>query len=190
MLAPAQPPTFFATPAEFRTWLCKHHASAKELLVGFHKKGSGTPSITWPESVDEALCVGWIDAVRRNVDASRYSIRFTARKAKSTWSAVNIARVAVLTSEGRMQPAGLAAFAARTEAKSGIYAYEQTKAAELDASSRKQFRANATAWKFFNAQAPSYRQRVTWWLLSARQEVTRQKRLAALIAASESGKRL
>ena len=125
--------TFFATPAEFRAWLEKHHSSAPELWVGFYKKGSGRPSINWPEAVDEALCVGWIDGIRKSIDDESYRIRFTPRKPRSTWSAVNLARVEALTREGRMRPAGLKAFEKRTEAKTGIYAYEQRKAAELGA---------------------------------------------------------
>lgn len=118
-------PTFFATPAVFRAWFNKHAATSTELIVGFHKKGTGTPSITWPESVDEALCVGWIDGVQKRIDDDTYQIRFTPRKSTSNWSAINIARVTDLTDQGRMQPAGLAAFALRSEAKSVIYAYEQ-----------------------------------------------------------------
>jgi len=144
-------PTFFDTPADFRAWFAAHHETERELWVGFHKKGSGKPSITWPEAVDEALCVGWIDGIRKGVDADSYVIRFTPRKPRSTWSAVNVKRVAALTGLGLMHPAGLAAFAGRSEAKTAIYAYEQEDTA-LAAAAEAQFRANAPAWDFFAAQ--------------------------------------
>lgn len=180
---------FFATPDELRAWFVAHHETAGELWVGFHKKGTGTPSVTWPEAVDEALCVGWIDGVRKGIDAASYMIRFTPRKPGSIWSAVNIARVAELEGQGRMRPAGLAAFARRSEAKSVVYAYEQ-ETPQLDADSERQFRANATAWDYFQAQAPSYQRSATWWIVSAKQAATRRKRLATLIADSEQGRRL
>lgn len=178
------------TPADFRAWLEKHHASERELWVGFHRKATGRPSITWPASVDEALCVGWIDGLRKTVDESSYMIRFTPRKKTSNWSLVNIARVAKLTRENRMRAAGLQAFAERVEARSGIYLYEQRKHAALDAESEKVFRANALAWKFFQAQPPGYRKTAAWWVISAKQEATRAKRLARLISDSEAGRRL
>lgn len=184
------PPRFFATPANFRAWLEKHHETATELWVGFHRKGSGRPSITWPESVDEALCVGWIDGIRKTVDDSSYVIRFTPRKPTSNWSEVNIGRVAELTRQGQMHPAGLAAFERRKEERSGIYAYEQRKRAALDSVSARRFQANRKAWKFFQAQAPSYRKVTAWWVISAKREETRQKRLEKLIAESEQGRRL
>jgi uncharacterized protein YdeI (YjbR/CyaY-like superfamily) len=180
-------PLFFPTPADFRAWLAKNHATASELWVGFYKKASGRPSITWPESVDEALCVGWIDGIRKTIDAESYKIRFTPRKRTSTWSAVNIARVAELAQQGRMKPAGLAAFEQRSEAKSGIYAYEQRKNAALDPAAEKQFRANAKAWKFFQAQPAGYRKTAAWWVISAKREETRAERLATLIADSAAG---
>ena len=181
-------PTFFVTPAELRRWLAANYASAGELWVGFYKKASGRQSITWPESVDEALCVGWIDGVRKSIDEERYMIRFTPRKARSTWSAVNIARVDELTNEGRMQPAGLRAFERRTESKSRIYAYEQGRRVELDSASERRFRASRAAWEFFQAQRPSYRRTASWWVMSAKKEETRTKRLATLIAESEAGR--
>lgn len=174
-------PLFFPTPDDFRAWLAAHHEAEKELLVGFYKKDSGMSSITWPQSVDEALCFGWIDGVRRGRDAESYTIRFTPRKARSTWSAVNIKRVAELTALGRMAPAGLRAFAARTEDNSNIYAYENKAAATLDAAAEAQFRANTAAWDYFQAQPPGYRRTAIWWVISAKQEATRQKRLATLI---------
>lgn len=177
---------FFATPAEFRAWLEEHHASAPELWVGFHKKGSGRPSITWPEAVDEALCVGWIDGIRKSIDGESYRIRFTPRKPQSTWSAVNLARVEALTREGRMRPAGLKAFEKRTEAKTGIYAYEQRKAAELDEASEQRFRSDPEAWEYFESRPPGYRKTAIWWVVSAKKEETRRKRLEQLIEDSRN----
>ncbi len=186
----ASAPLFFATPAQFRTWLKRHAGTATELIVGFQKVGSGTPSLTWPQSVDEALCFGWIDAVRKRIDEQRYQIRFTRRKPGSTWSAINIERVAVLMAEGRMQPAGLAAFALRSEARSRTYAYEQRDMATLAPEDEKIFRKNKAAWAFFEAQSPSYRHRMIWRIVSAKQAATRQRRLQLLIDASQDGKRL
>lgn len=178
--------TFFATPAEFRAWLKKHHSSTSELWVGFYKKGSGRPSITWPEAVDEALCVGWIDGIRKSIDEESYRIRFTPRKPRSTWSAVNLARVEALTREGRMRPAGLEAFAKRKEAKTGIYAYEQRKAAELDEVSEQRFRSDPEAWEYFQSRPPGYRKTAIWWVVSAKREETRRKRLEQLIEESRN----
>jgi len=182
-------PTFFPTPAAFRKWLETNHASATELLVGFYKRGSGKPSITWPESVDQALCFGWIDGVRRRIDDVRYSIRFTPRKQISNWSAINIARVAELTKLGLMRPAGLRAFEQRREDKSAIYSYENA-VRTLDPSDEKTFRANRKAWQFFNAQAPSYRRVCIYWVTSAKKEETRARRLATLINDSANGERV
>jgi uncharacterized protein YdeI (YjbR/CyaY-like superfamily) len=182
-------PVFFSSPAEFQRWLAQHDATATELLVGFHKVDSGKPSLTWPESVDEALCVGWIDGVRKRIDEHSYTIRFTPRRAGSIWSAVNIRRVQALASEGRMQPAGLKAFAARKENKSGIYAYEQQQA-ELPEPYAGLLKKHKAAWAFFHAQPPSYRKRMSWRVISAKQEATRLKRLEKLIAASAQGNRL
>lgn len=181
---------FFATPADFRKWLKAHHRSARVLWVGFYKKGSGRPSITWPESVDEALCVGWIDGLRKTIDAESYKIRFTPRQATSNWSAVNIRRVQELTRLGRMRPAGLKAFKLRTEEKSGIYAYENRKSAVLGAAAEKRFRSVPKAWAFFQAQPAGYRQLTTWWIVSAKKEETRQQRLEKLIGESEAGRRM
>jgi uncharacterized protein YdeI (YjbR/CyaY-like superfamily) len=184
-------PTFFETPDEFRAWLEEHHESAKELLVGFHRKGSGRPSITWPESVDEALCFGWIDGIRRGIDETSYSIRFTPRKPTSNWSSVNIARVAELEKEGRMRPAGRAAFERRSAARSGIYAYEQRKAARLDPDQQREFEsANPQAWAYFDTQPPGYRQQAIHWVVSAKRPETRARRLAPLIEDSAAGRRL
>ena len=182
-------PTFFPTPAAFRKWLETNHASATELLVGFYKRGSGKPSITWPESVDQALCFGWIDGVRRRIDDVSYSIRFTPRKQISNWSAINIARVAELTKLGLMRPAGLRAFEQRREDKSAIYSYENA-VRTFDPSDEKTFRANRKAWQFFNAQAPSYRRVCIYWVTSAKKEETRARRLATLINDSANGERV
>jgi len=182
-------PTFFATPDDFRRWLERNHDKASELLVGFYKKDSGRPSITWPESVDQALCFGWIDGVRKRIDDVSYTIRFTPRKRGSNWSAVNIRRVEELTKLELMQPAGLRAFELRTPEKSGIYAYENAPR-ELSAADAKKFRANKKAWAYFNAQAPSYRRVAIYWIMSAKREETRARRLALLIDDSANGRRL
>jgi uncharacterized protein YdeI (YjbR/CyaY-like superfamily) len=179
-------PTFFPTPAAFRRWLEHHHARADALLVGFYKIGSGKPSMTWPESVDQALCFGWIDGVRKRVDDHRYTIRFTPRKASSVWSSINIRRVQILVEQGRMQPAGLKAFEARKENKSGIYSYEQ-RSVELVEPYRKLLKKNRVAWNFFEAQPASYRKAISWWVISAKKEETRLKRLERLMAYSVRG---
>ena len=183
-------PTFFATQEEFRAWLDEHHANATELLVGYFKVGTGRPSMTWPESVDQALCSGWIDGVRRRIDDVSYSIRFTPRKAESTWSAVNLKRVPELIELSMMQPAGLAAYERRTEARSEIYAYEQSHTADLGDEFERQFRANEAAWTFFEAQPAGYRRTAIWWVISAKRDDTKRKRLAELIADSAAGRRL
>jgi uncharacterized protein YdeI (YjbR/CyaY-like superfamily) len=181
-------PTFFKSPLAFREWLEKNHLKAKELPVGFYKKGSGKPSITWPESVDEALCFGWIDGVRKSIDETSYTIRFTPRRAQSIWSAINIKRASELSDGGAMRPAGLRAFEARQESKSGIYAYEQRAAAKLCDADERQFQADAAAWKYFQAQAPWYRRTATWWVVSAKKEETRLRRLGILIESSAQGR--
>ena len=183
-------PRFFATPADFRTWLEAHHETEKELVVGFHKKGTGKPSLTWPESVDEALCFGWIDGVRHSLDGSAYTIRFTPRRPRSIWSAVNVARVSELTKLDRMRPAGLRAFAARTPERTGIYSFERNEAAKLTKAQEKTLRANRKAAAFFDAQPPGYRKTVTHWIVSAKQEETRERRLRQLIADSAAGRRI
>jgi uncharacterized protein YdeI (YjbR/CyaY-like superfamily) len=173
-------PKFFATPADWRIWLEKHHAARTELLVGFYKKESGKPSITWPESVDVALCFGWIDGVRRRIDEISYSIRFTPRKPRSTWSTVNIKRVAELTSRGLMHPTGSKAFESRQDHRSGIYSFEQENV-ELTTAQEKQFRSEKDAWSFFQKQPRWYRRAAIWWVISAKLPETRDKRLATLI---------
>jgi uncharacterized protein YdeI (YjbR/CyaY-like superfamily) len=179
-------PKFFKTPAEFRKWLEANHAATQELLVGFYKKSSGEPSITWPESVDEALCFGWIDGVRKNLDEIRYTIRFTPRKTVSIWSAVNIKRVEELSSRGLMQPAGLKAYEARRENKSGIYSYEQ-RSHTLPEPYETPLRQNQGAWDFYQSRPPSYRKAASWWVVSAKKEETRLKRLKQLIEYSAKG---
>jgi len=183
-------PRFFATPANFRAWLQANHETETELVVGFHKKGSGKPSITWPESVDEALCFGWIDGVRRSLGERDYSIRFTPRRTRSIWSAVNVARVAELTKLGRMRPAGIRAFAARTPERTGVYAFERKEAAKLTKAQEKTLRANRKAAAFFDAQPPGYRKTAIHWVISAKQEATRDRRLQLLIADSAAGLRI
>ena len=174
-------PLYFATPAAFRAWLEKHHAAATELWVGFHKVGTGTPSITWPESIAEALCFGWIDGVRKRLDDSRYTIRFSPRKPTSVWSAVNIAKMQELIREGRARPAGLEAFEKRDEEKSRQYSYEQRSTARFERAAEKRFRANKAAWAFFQSRPPGYRRIATWFVASAKKPETRDKRLALLI---------
>ena len=183
-------PTFFKTPAEFRAWLKKHHATADEIIVGYYKKSSGKATITWQESVDEALCFGWIDGIRRKYGEDSYGNRFTPRRAGSNWSTININRVAELTKLKRMQTAGLAAFARRTEAKSRVYTYEQKDVLPLDKQLEKKFRANKKAWDFFQGQAPYYRKLMTRWLNSGKAEETRLRRLEKLMASCAMGKRM
>jgi len=178
-------PRFFATAAAFRAWLEKNHASAAELVVGYSKRGSGRPSMTWPESVDEALCFGWIDGVRRSLDDERYQIRFTPRKPRSKWSAVNRRKAEALIADGRMHPAGLAAFEAR--AADTDYAYEKPRE-ELDGEPLSRLRANAAAWRFWQEQPPWYRRSASHWVASAKQEATRARRLETLIADCAAGR--
>jgi uncharacterized protein YdeI (YjbR/CyaY-like superfamily) len=180
-------PRFFKTPAEFRAWLEKNHATKQELYVGFHKKSSGKPSMTWQEAVDEALCFGWIDGVRKKVDETSYTNRFTPRRPRSNWSAINIARVKELKKEGRMTPAGLAAFDRRSEERSRVYSYERSNA-RLEPEFEKHFRANKPAWAFFESRPPSYRKTVIWWVVSAKKEETRRRRLETLIEDSAEGR--
>lgn len=181
-------PIFFTKPSEFRTWLEKNHDKASEIWVGFYKKGSGKLSITMPESVDEALCFGWIDSVRKGVNDTSYANRFTKRKTRSTWSAINIGRAKELINLGRMQPAGLKAFEQRTDERSAIYSYEQRESPKLGSAFEKQFRANEKAWKFFRAQPPWYQRVSAFWVVSAKKDDTRLKRLTKLIEDSENGR--
>jgi uncharacterized protein YdeI (YjbR/CyaY-like superfamily) len=186
----ADSPIFFAKPAAFRAWLEKHHQTTPEQWVGFHRKASGRPSITWPEAVDEALCFGWIDGLRKTIDAGSYRIRFTPRRSSSNWSAINIARMKELIRDGRVRPAGIIAFQRRTPAKSGIYSYENRKSARLSTAATNLFRAESTAWRFFQQQPASYQQTAIWWVLSAKRPETRTARLQKLVAASKASRRL
>ena len=178
-------PLFFASPSELRNWFEKYHETTQELWVGFYKTSSGKPSVTWPEAVDQALCFGWIDGVRKGIDDLSYIIRFTPRKPHSNWSSVNIKRVGELIKLGLMQPAGLKTFQERDQNKSGLYSYEQRKNSQLDPAYENQLRANKKAWEFFQSRPPSYQQPAIWWVMSAKQEETRLKRLAILIECSE-----
>jgi uncharacterized protein YdeI (YjbR/CyaY-like superfamily) len=184
------PLKFFGSPAEFRKWFEKHHSTAQELWVGFHKRGTEKASITWPESVDEALCYGWIDGVRKRIDDDTYTIRFSPRKPRSIWSVVNIRRAKELIEQGRMQATGLRAFQARETGRLGVYSYEQERPPGLDEAFEKKLKANKAAWGFFQVQAASYRKRTSWWVMSAKQEATRQKRLDKLINESAQGRTL
>jgi uncharacterized protein YdeI (YjbR/CyaY-like superfamily) len=183
-------PIFFASPGEFRAWLKKHHARLQELWVGFHKKHSGKPSLTWPESVDCALCFGWIDGIRKSLGEASYMIRFTPRKPASNWSAINIKRVAELEKMGLMQPSGRKAFQRRQDTRSGIYSYEQRQTAKLSAVQEKEFRAEKTAWEYFQDQPPWYRRIAAFWVASAKKEETKQRRFATLIANSRQQRRI
>ena len=179
----------FRSVAEFRSWLGKNHATANELWVGYYKVGSGRPSITYPESLDEALCRGWIDGIRKSIDESSYCIRFTPRKKRSNWSAVNVKRVKALIKEGRMRPEGMEAFNARQPARVGTYSYEQ-RPADLPQPYSGIFRKNKAAWDYLCAQSPSYRKSVTWWVVSAKKEETRLARLKTLLDDSAHGRKL
>ncbi len=182
-------PTFFATETEFRKWLKKHHKKETELLVGFYKVGSNKPSMTWSQSVDQALCFGWIDGVRKSIDQESYSIRFTPRKRISIWSAINIKKVEELSHAGWMTPEGQKAFELRTESRSGIYAHEK-ETVHLAPDYEKQFKRNKTAWRFFSQQAPSYKKVMIHWIMNAKQEKTRLSRLEKTIKISEQQKRM
>lgn len=181
--------TFFRTPADFREWLERHHADTGELWVGYYKKNSGRQSVTWPETVDQALCFGWIDGIRKSIDETAYAIRFTPRKTTSTWSNVNINRARELAAQGLMHPAGLRAFEARKENKSGIYSYEQ-RTENLPEPFGSMLKENKAAWDFFHTQPSSYRRAAGWWIVSARKEETRLKRLERLIHHSAEGRRI
>ncbi len=183
------PLSFFSTQAAFREWLEKHHKKETELLVGFYKVSSGKPSMTWSQSVDQALCFGWIDGVRRLIDNESYSIRFTPRRSSSIWSAINIQKVEELTKAGLMTPEGQKAFDLRTENKSRIYSHEKEPAI-LNPNYESQFKMNSLAWDFFNAQAPSYKKVMIHWIMTAKQEKTRISRLEKTIQISEQQKRM
>ncbi len=177
-------PIFFSNQLEFRKWLESNHDWETELLVGFYKVKSGKPSMTWSQSVDEAICYGWIDGIRRSIDNESYSIRFTPRKPSSNWSTVNIKKVEKLKKQGLMKPAGLKAFSFRKEEKSGIYSFENHPK-KLPVEFEMKFKENTTAWSFFKNQAPSYQRTAIHWILSAKQEKTKWLRLEKLIIGSE-----
>jgi uncharacterized protein YdeI (YjbR/CyaY-like superfamily) len=186
---PKPAPRFFATADAFRRWLEKNHDTADELWVGYHKKDSGKRSITWSESVDEALCFGWIDGIRKSIDESSYTNRFTPRRRGSTWSKVNIRRVEALIEAGRMRPAGLAAYEARTEFKSGTYSYEQ-RPLEMPEPYAGLMKKNQAAWSFFQSQPPGYRKMMSWFVVSAKRDETRLTRLEKLIDYCARGERI
>ena len=177
-------PQFFASPDEWRAWLVKNHAAVREFWVGFYKRDSGRPSVTWPEAVDGALCFGWIDGVRKSIDSVSYKIRFTPRKPRSIWSAINLKRAKELSKLGLMHAPGLAAFEKRDADRSAIYAYEQRQAAKLPQEFEKRFRANRKAWIFFQSQPPWYRRTSSYGVISAKKDETRLKRLTTLIDCS------
>ncbi|MGE5234059.1 MAG: YdeI/OmpD-associated family protein [Acidobacteriota bacterium] len=182
-------PTFFATPADLRAWFEAHHEDTPELWVGFHKRATGKPSVTWPEAVDEALCFGWIDGVRKSLGEESYMIRFTPRRARSVWSAVNLRRIEELRRLGRLRPAGLRALEERDLKRSGLYSYE-SRPQKLDEGLEKELRANRRAWEYFSAQPPWYRRTAAFWVMSAQREETRLRRLATLIRDCAAGRRI
>lgn len=179
---------FFETQADLRAWFEANHDQLQEQWIGYYRKDSGRPSITWQESVDVALCFGWIDGVRKSIDEQSYANRFTPRRKGSIWSDVNIRRVEELTAQGLMHPNGLKAFEARKEARSVVYSYEQRDNPQLDAESAALFQANESAWTFFQRQSPSYQKAAIWWVISARKPETQQKRLRQLIEDSAAGR--
>ena len=190
-MSPAPKPRdviFFASAGELRDWFAAHHESADELWVGYHRKATGRPTVTWPQAVDEALCVGWIDGVRYRLDDERHAQRFTPRRKGSFWSAINTKRAAELIAEGRMRPAGLRAFEARSPEKTAIYSYER-EAAAFTKEQQARFEADEPAWAFFQAQPPSYRRTITYWVSSAKRDETRERRFAKLLEDSRAGRR-
>ena len=186
---PPRDPLYFQAPEALRDWFDANHETASELWLGSYKKVTGKPSVNWSEAVDEALCVGWIDSVRYSLDSERSAQRFTPRRKGSNWSAVNIAKIKELTRQGRMRPAGIIAFEARTEERSGVYSYEQRHLAKLEPDEEKRFRQEAVAWAWFEKQAPSFRTAAVWWVTSAKRPETRTKRLATLIEDAATGRR-
>lgn len=180
-------PIYFHNTEALHAWFVQNHQTEKELLVGYHKKSTNKESLTWSESVDEALCFGWIDGIRRSVDEARYCIRFTPRKPGSNWSAVNLKKVEDLIRTGRMQPAGLSVYEKRKPEREQVYSYENRHDAAFTREAEDTFRKHATAWEYFTSQAPSYRKATIRWVMSASQESTRLKRLDELIKSSEAG---
>jgi uncharacterized protein YdeI (YjbR/CyaY-like superfamily) len=187
-VTPPSNPIFFATTAELRDWFEANHEAAPELWLGSYKKATGRPSVSWSESVDEALCVGWIDSVRYSLDAERSAQRFTPRRKGSNWSAVNVAKIAALRAAGRMRLAGEAAFALRRDDRTAIYSFEQARDPALPAEDEARFRANEAAWAWFAAKAPSFRKQALHWVISAKKPETRERRLATLIEDSAAGR--
>ena len=183
-------PVFFDAAEHFRAWLQDHHATATELVVGFRKVATGRTNMSWSESVDEALCFGWIDGVRKRIDDDAYQIRFTPRRDGSTWSLVNVRKVQALSAQGRMQPAGLAAYEARRPEKTGIYAFEREKVAELAADEIRAFKKHRDAWRYFEGAPPGYRKVITHWVTSAKRADTRARRLEQLIQACAGQRRI
>ena len=179
---------YFSSPSAFGRWLEKHHGRKTALWVGFHRKATGRPSLTWSESVDEALCWGWIDGIRKSVDATRFTMRFTPRKPGSNWSAINIRKAKALIAAGRMRPPGLAAFRARRSDRSGVYSFEQKKTPKLPASYERVFRRSRAAWEFFRTRTDAYRRLTSHWVISAKREETRLRRLAVLVDSSEANR--
>jgi uncharacterized protein YdeI (YjbR/CyaY-like superfamily) len=186
----AGPPVFFETAARFRRWLEKNHASAPALLLGFHRKRPGRTTLTYPEALDEALCFGWIDGVRRSLGDGRWTVRFSPRRPKSIWSLVNIRRVERLKKEGRIAAPGLKAFDGRDRAQSGLYSFEQRKAVTFDTDATRVFKSDAAAWAFWTAQPPGYRRTATFWVMSAKRPETQKRRLKQLVGDSAAGRRI
>lgn len=182
-------PTYFKSAEAFRAWLKTYHVNVTELWIGFYKKDSGKGGITYAKALDEALCFGWIDGIRKRVDELRFAQRFTPRKPTSVWSRINVGHVKRLTKSGRMKPAGLKAFAARSAAKTGVYSFEN-RPKEFSPALQRQFQSDRTAWEFFQQQPPGYRRLACFFVMSAKQEPTRQRRLARLIADSKQGRRM
>ena len=180
---------FFSSPAELRAWLEQHHKTDSEVWVGYYKKATGKPTLTWSEAVDEALCFGWIDGKLQRIDDERHRQRFTPRRPRSNWSEVNVAKVAELRKQGRMTPAGEAAFAARRDDPSAL-TYERRHEAAFDREQEAAFRADEAAWTWFSDQSASYRQLATFWVVSAKRPETRERRLATLIECSAEGRRI
>lgn len=183
-------PIFFASPAELAEWFRANHETAAELFLGIHKKHTGRPTVPWSLAVDEALCVGWIDGVTRALDEDRYVIRFTPRKPGSTWSKVNVRKMEALIAAGRVLPAGMAAWEKRTDARTGTYAFENADAAVLPPEAERAFRKKRKAWSWWEAQPAGYRRLAAWWIVSAKREETRARRLEQLIEHSARGERM
>ena len=191
-MSPAPKPrgvVFFASPDELREWFDAYHETADELWVGYHRKATGRPTVSWPQAVDEALCVGWIDGVRYRLDEERHAQRFTPRRKGSIWSVINTKRAQELIAEGRMRPAGLKAFEARSPEKTALYSYER-EAAAFTTEQQARFEADEAAWRFFQAQAPSYRRSITHWVSSAKRDETRERRFEKLLEDSRAGRRI